>query len=59
MTTRQQTTVRKCPHCGRSFNTDIVDVDRHAERCKRHQAAVLERNLARVRAGQRPTRTGR
>ena len=59
MTTKEQTTIRQCPYCGHSFNTDIVDVDRHAVRCKLRQFEVLERNLARVHAGKRPTRTGR
>jgi len=28
--------VRQCPHCLQSFNTDLVDVDRHIENCERH-----------------------
>lgn len=49
---------RKCRHCGRSFNTDLIDVDRHEASCKQHGREVVERNLNRIRRGKTPTRTG-
>jgi len=50
--------IRQCPHCGRSFDTRLVDINRHAESCRRYLKDVLRRNLARIERGERPTRTG-
>jgi len=54
----EQSRTQQCPHCGRSFDTRLVDINRHAESCKQYLHDVLQRNLERIERGKRPTRTG-
>ena len=58
MHTQESAMMRQCPHCGRSFDTRLVDIDRHMESCQEYGKDVVQRNLERIERGERPTRTG-
>lgn len=58
MYTQETAIMKHCPFCGRSFDTRLVDIDRHVESCREHGRDVVRRNLERIERGERPTRTG-
>lgn len=47
---------QQCRHCGRWFDTRLVDVRHHEEGCKRHLADQLAKNIARFWQGKPPVR---